>query len=80
MTEDQNVLITVAELATLLRVDRKTAYAALRTGAIPGVHRFGRVYRIHLGSLLRWLAEADTGRSERPTPPASPEQSAGKAR
>jgi excisionase family DNA binding protein len=49
-------LLTVEELAALLRVERKTAYALVRDGKVPGVHRFGRAIRIHRGSVVAWLA------------------------
>jgi len=35
-------VLTVEEVADLLRVDRKTAYAAIAEGGVPGVRRVGR--------------------------------------
>lgn len=49
--------LTVDELATLLRMDRKTVYAAIQRGEIPGVRRIGRALRISRDAVLRWLAE-----------------------
>lgn len=53
-------VLTVDELAALLRVNRKTIYGELTLGRIPGVQRFGArrpVYRIHRDTVLAWLAE-----------------------
>jgi excisionase family DNA binding protein len=50
-------VLTVDELAALLRVDRKTIYALVRRGELPGVRRLGRTVRIHRGTVLAWLAE-----------------------
>ena len=55
-TEPTPAVLTVDELATLLRVNRKTAYAALSRGEIPGAKRIGATYRIHRDTVLEWLA------------------------
>jgi excisionase family DNA binding protein len=39
-------VLTVEELAAMLRIERKTAYAAIRRGEIPGTRRIGGVIRI----------------------------------
>jgi excisionase family DNA binding protein len=49
-------VLTVDELAVLLRVERKTAYAAIARGEIPGVRRVGRTIRIFRQAVLDWLA------------------------
>ena len=54
-------VLTVDEVAGLLRVDRKTAYAVIAEGALPGVRRFGRCIRVSRDALLDWL-----GRGEEP--------------
>jgi excisionase family DNA binding protein len=54
---DMPAVLTVEEVADLMRVDRKTAYAAIAEGCIPGVRRIGRCIRISRDELLRWLAE-----------------------
>lgn len=54
---DMPAVLTVEEVAELMRVDRKTAYAAIAEGGIPGVRRIGRCIRISRDELLRWLAE-----------------------
>ena len=51
-------VLTVDELATLLRVDRKSAYAAISRGEIPGARRIGRAIRISRDAVLAWLGEA----------------------
>jgi excisionase family DNA binding protein len=50
-------VLTVDELAELLRVERKTAYAAIARGDIPGVRRLGRTIRISRASVLEWLGQ-----------------------
>lgn len=51
-----------------MRVDRKTAYAAIAEGGVPGVRRIGRGIRVSRDVLLRWLeqGEANQGRVRRP--------------
>lgn len=48
-------VLTVDELALLLRLNRKTAYEALARGEIPGARRIGRSYRISRDTVLDWL-------------------------
>lgn len=62
-------ILTVDELATLLRVNRKTAYAAIRAGEIPGVRHIGSVIRAHRDTVLRWLSE---GQARVPRPRRKP--------
>jgi len=50
-------VLTVDELAALLRVNRKTVYDALARGEIPGARRIGATYRILREAVLEWLAE-----------------------
>lgn len=59
MTAEQPAVITVDELASLLRVDRKTAYAAVVRGEVPGVRRLGRCIRISREAVMAWLAQGD---------------------
>ncbi len=51
-------ILTVDELADLLRVERKTIYAAITRGDIPGVRRVGRSIRISREAVLDWLRTA----------------------
>ena len=53
---DPPTVLTVPELAALLRLDRKTVYACIKAGEIPGVRRVGRAIRVHRDQVLRWLA------------------------
>jgi excisionase family DNA binding protein len=55
-TGSQPAVLTVEELAALLRVNRKTLYEALSRGEIPGARRLGATYRILRGAVLEWLA------------------------
>lgn len=61
-------VLTVEEVADLMRVDRKTAYAAIAEGGVPGVRRIGRCIRVSRDVLLRWLEQGDVkqGRGRRP--------------
>ena len=61
-TTDEGFM-TVDELAAFLRVDRKTAYAAIRAGEIPGVKRLGRVIRVYRPTVLEWALKE--GRAKR---------------
>jgi excisionase family DNA binding protein len=54
---DLPAVLTVDELAALLRVDRKTLYTAVRNGEIPGTRRIGRTIRFSRDTVLRWLAD-----------------------
>jgi excisionase family DNA binding protein len=55
------LVLTVEEVADLLRVNRKTVYDAAARGEIPGVRRIGnRTLRFYGPALARWL-ETGTG-------------------
>lgn len=56
-------VLTVEEVAELMRVDRKTAYAAIAEGGVPGVRRIGRCIRVSRDVLLRWLEQGEIKRS-----------------
>jgi len=53
-------VLTVEEVADVLRVDRKTAYAAIAEGRVPGVRRVGRCIRVSRDALLKWIEEGTT--------------------
>lgn len=57
-------ILTVKELADLLRLNHKTILAAIQRGEIPGVRRVGRHFRIARDSVLPWLLEGQ-GRASR---------------
>jgi excisionase family DNA binding protein len=59
-------MLTVDEAAARLRVNRKTLYAAIAEGEIPGVIRFGRVLRIHWPSFVELSRETKGKSRERP--------------
>jgi excisionase family DNA binding protein len=50
-------VLTVAEVAVLLRVNRKTVYAGVKRGEIPGVRRVGGTIRVLRDAVVNWLAE-----------------------
>ena len=56
MTSPPEVL-TVPELAALLRVSLPTAYSAVKRGEVPGVVRIGRVVRLHRETVVAWMAQ-----------------------
>jgi excisionase family DNA binding protein len=63
-TWEPPAVLTVDELAALLRVNRKTVYEALGRGEIPGARRIRGRYRILRDAVLRWLADGQ-GRAPR---------------
>jgi excisionase family DNA binding protein len=48
-------VLTIAEVATLLRVDRKTAYGMAKRGQLPGCRKVGRCLRVSRDAVLAWL-------------------------
>lgn len=50
-------VLTVEEVATLLRLNRTTAYRACCEHQIPGVRRIGRSIRVSRDAVLQWLRE-----------------------
>lgn len=61
------VVLTVDELAELLRVNHKTVRDAIARGEIPGVRRIGGTIRIHRDTVISWLAsgQGNVSRSKR---------------
>lgn len=54
--EPQHEVLTVAEVASLLRLSRPAVYAALRRGDIPGLLPIGRALRVSRRAVVEWLA------------------------
>jgi excisionase family DNA binding protein len=50
-------LLTVSEVAQMLRTTRKAAYAMVERGQLPGVLRIGRRVRVSRARLLDWLRQ-----------------------
>jgi len=50
-------VIGVEELAKLLKLNRKSLYAAIRRREIPGVRRVGRCIRVCRTTVLDWLRD-----------------------
>ncbi len=48
-------LLTVQEVATLLRTSTKAVYAMIERGQLPGLRRIGRRVLIRRPELLHWL-------------------------
>lgn len=59
-------VLTADEVAELLRVNRKTVYAAFKKGEIPGGRRIGGTIRFSRSRVLQWLAEGQVGVSRSP--------------
>lgn len=60
---DPGRLLTVDEVAGLLRLHAQTVYQMIARGSLPGVVRIGRVIRIHREKLLAGLSEKGEGAS-----------------
>jgi len=50
-------LLTVGEVATLLRTTRKAVYSMAERGQLPGTTRIGRRLLVRRDDLLSWLDE-----------------------
>ena len=50
-------LLTVDEIAAVLRKSRKAVYAQIERGLLPGVHRDGRRILIRRDDLVAWIFE-----------------------
>ena len=55
-------VLTVDEVAELLRVDRKGVYSAISRGELPGVLRIGRTMRVSRDVLLEWVRGSARGK------------------
>jgi len=51
----ESVLMTVSEVADVLRTSRKAIYAMIERGHLPGLRRIGRRVLIRRADLLHWL-------------------------
>ncbi len=51
-------LLTVVDLAALLRTTKKAIYSMVERGQLPGVTRIGRRLMFRRNDLLRWLDES----------------------
>lgn len=59
-------VLTADEVAQLLRVNRKTVYAAFKAGHIHGGRRIGGTIRFHRDAVLLWLREGQERGSRSP--------------
>jgi excisionase family DNA binding protein len=60
-------VLTAAELAEIMRVDRRVIYEMVREHQIPGVRPFRRQLRFDRDVVLNWLRDGQ-GRAPRSTP------------
>jgi excisionase family DNA binding protein len=49
--------MTTEEVADLLRIERRTVYALVKRGELPGALYLGRALRFSRDAVLRWLSE-----------------------
>ena len=61
--QDLPLLLTVSEVASLLRTSSKAIYSMADRGQLPGITKIGRRLLIHRDDLLEWL-----DRSRAPSP------------
>lgn len=52
---DGKAVLTVEELARLLRIGRNQAYEAIERGEVPGVLRLGHSIRLSVPTVQSWL-------------------------
>jgi excisionase family DNA binding protein len=57
MREALPLLLTIEEVATLLRTSRKAVYAMAERAQLPGVTRIGRRLLVRRDDLVCWLDE-----------------------
>lgn len=57
-TDELPPLLTVEEVAVLIRTTPKSVYTMIDRGQLPGVTRLGRRLRVHRDDLVRWLHES----------------------
>ncbi len=53
-------LLTMAEVADVLRTSSKATYAMVARGQLPGVVRIGRRVLVHADELVDWLDQKRT--------------------
>jgi excisionase family DNA binding protein len=58
-------LLTIPEVARLLRINRGRAYSMAANGTLPGVIRIGRTIRVDRKKLLAGLSEGNQGAPRR---------------
>ena len=66
METQEPITMSVDEGVNLAGVERKTLYAAIARGEVPGVVRIGRRIRLNKERFLEWL-QGSEGKSESAT-------------
>ena len=65
MTGDRPEVLTVPEVAAMLRLGRRACYEAIQRGDIPGVLRIGeRSIRVSRAVLMNWIDAGADGKGE----------------
>jgi excisionase family DNA binding protein len=55
MNSGKNDILTIDEVAELLRIPRSSVYKLAQQGKIPA-QKVGRHWRFHRGTLVKWIA------------------------
>lgn len=50
-------VLTIAELAELLRMNPKSLHEIVARGDVPGCRKVGSAWRVHRPTVVAWLAE-----------------------
>jgi excisionase family DNA binding protein len=58
MTEDENKVFTIVELAGYLKVPKSTLYKLVRSGSVPCL-KVGKHWRFHKDAIDAWLKRSD---------------------
>ena len=57
MTEKQDKVLTIEELAVYLKISKSTLYKLAQKGGLPG-QKVGKHWRFHRDIIDQWLAES----------------------
>ena len=63
MTEDDDKVFTIIELAEYLKIPKSTLYKLVRSGSIPCL-KVGKHWRFHKDSIDAWLTRQDRKEKE----------------
>jgi len=54
-------MLTIDELAEVLRIGLNVAYREVRAGRVPGAQKIGGSWRVHRDSVKEWMASGGSG-------------------
>jgi excisionase family DNA binding protein len=67
MTEDDDRVFTIIELAKYLKIPKSTLYKLVRSGSVPCL-KLGKHWRFHKDSIDAWLTQQDRKAKEQGGP------------